>query len=277
MQSSYSTNKIHSLAKKAIKKLENGEKDEFFRIINELLKNKPKFYYLYLFGAEIGKVGLEEPERYFEVIDELFKKGVDFGCDPKHFKPNKPDSKWKWTDEKIKALVFGSRISIITSVLSIMGEKYPNKVIPIIREYLVEGDGWYICDGLSIAMGNILKSHFNNTLPVLIAWAKDENRWLRRAAVVSVRELMKKPGHLVKDALIIFNLLMKDDDKLVKKGMSWMLREMTKHYEDELIELIDNWKPYHNKHTIRIIKEGIKKLPEDEQKRILTFFNDVVS
>ena len=62
----------------------------------------------------------------------------------------------------------------------------------------------------------------------------------------------------------IFN----EKNKDVKKSMSWMLREMTKNYKNELVAFVKKWQNADNKHTKWIIKHGIKKLPKEEQQKI---------
>lgn len=272
MQKKYSAQEIRTSAREAIDKLENGDEDEFLKITENLLLSKQPFRLYYIYGEEIGKRGLEKPDIYLEIMDKLFRKSVKFGYDPNSFKSSS-STRWTWTEDNIKAMILGARMAIISVVLGIIGERYPMKVVPRVKESLIYGDGWYICDGVSIAMGMILKAHFDQILPILIDWAKSDNRWLRRAAVVSNRELFKQPGSRIKESLIIFDLLMKDDNKDVKRGVSWMLREMTKNYKDEMLGFIRKWIGDENKHTKWIIKHGIIKLLEGEREQILIKLN----
>lgn len=260
----YTTPEVRALAARAIDLLRLDKETEFFQITEELLKNKTSFYKLYIYGTELGKSAITDPDKYLVVLDKLFKKDVDYGSNWDHFR-----SSPFWTEDKIRAMVLGSRMSIIATGLSELGKHHPDKIIPIIKNYLVEGDGWYICDGLAIPLGNILKNHYNDTLPILKNWAKEENRWLRRGATVSILELIKSRDTHIIDSLQILDLMMKDQDKYVKKGVSWMLRELSKRYKKYTIEFITRHQDDFNKHTVWIIKNGIKKLSRQEQEQIL--------
>jgi len=55
----------------------------------------------------------------------------------------------------------------------------------------------------------------------------------------------------------------------VKKGVSWMLRELSKKNRKEMIGLVNKWLKEKDRNTRLIIKNGIKKLTLNEQKEIL--------
>lgn len=63
---------------------------------------------------------------------------------------------------------------------------------------------------------------------VVFRWAKSKNRWYRRAASVALiggtRQLMFFP-----DTVRLTELLLKDEDDMVQKGLGWLLRETVKH------------------------------------------------
>jgi 3-methyladenine DNA glycosylase AlkD len=253
----YTTKEIRNLAKKAISSLDRDDDVHFFNITEEVLSSKLPFRYLYIYGTELGEWGLENSIVYFKLLDKLLNKDLNFGYRPEFFR-----NKTFWTPEKIRAMILGARISIITTGLGVMVEKYPKKVLKITKKYLVDGDGWYICDGLAIALGQLLKQHFVFTFQNLVSWSKADNKWLRRAAVVALKELMKDQKYYEKlqKTLVIFDILMKDNDRMVKLGVAWMLRELTKNYENEVLKLIARWKNEENKNTKWIINHGIIKV-----------------
>ncbi len=262
MSVKYSIKAVRKLAKKTITSLNRGDEAQFFKITEEILCSKLPFRYLYIYGAELGNWGLENSVEYFNLLDELFYLDLNYGYREEFFRNKK-----FWTRDKIRALILGARISIITTGLGIVGEKYPKKVIEIIKKYLHDGDGWYICDGLAIALGQLLNHHFEFTFAELKRWSKNDNKWLRRAAVVSLRELMKEPEQYehLKKTLVIFDSLMTDKDRFVKLGVSWMLRELTKNYKHEVIRLAAKWKNEENSDTRWILKHGLTKISNHEK------------
>jgi 3-methyladenine DNA glycosylase AlkC len=259
---------IRESAKTANILLNSGKESEFFKLTESILLSKPQFSYLYIYGYKLGLGGLENPDKYLEVLDKLFNKNMKYGFESKYFR-----NKAFWTQEKIKAMIFGSRISIITTALEVLGERYPKRVIPIIKRYLIEGDCWSICDGLAIALGKILMAHFDETFTVLESWVSSENRWLRRVSVVAFRELMKVQDNRMKELKVLFKVLMMDNDRLVKMGVAWMFREMSKHDKAEFMRIMHAWQKLdYDKNTIWMVKNGIKKLSNNEQKMILSWF-----
>ena len=68
----------------------------------------------------------------------------------------------------------------------------------------------------------------------------------------------------------ILDLVMEDKDKDIKKAVSWVLREITKKNPDEVAKFLMKWaKANPSKDAKWIIKDGMKKLSNNEQKKIL--------
>ena len=262
----YSTKEISNFAKRAITSLDDGDDTEFFKITEEVLCSKLPFRYLYIYSSELGIWGLENFVKYFQLLDKLFYKDLNYGYRPEFFRNSN-----FWTLDKIRAMILGARISVIATGLGVISEKYPKKSLKIVKKYLIDGDGWYICDGMSIALGYLLRHHFEFTFDNLKQWSKADNNWLRRAAVVALRELMKDRRYYeqLQKSLVIFDSLMKDNDRMVKLGVAWMLRELTKNYKKEVLELISRWKNVDNKNTKWIINHGITKLSKEEKISLL--------
>ena len=69
----------------------------------------------------------------------------------------------------------------------------------------------------------------------------------------------------------ILDLVMKDKEKDIKKAVSWVLREITKRNPDEVAEFLTRWaKASPSKDARWIIKEGMTKLPKENQTEILS-------
>ena len=68
----------------------------------------------------------------------------------------------------------------------------------------------------------------------------------------------------------ILDLVMADNEKDVKKAVSWVLREITNKNPDEVAEFLTRWaKANQGKDARWIIKDGMKKLPKEKQTEIL--------
>jgi len=98
-------------------------------------------------------------------------------------------------------------------------------------------DNWAACDTLcNHAVGDLV-ARFPETVDVLKEWAGSENRWMRRAAAVSL-VVPAKRGDFLEDALAIADLLLLDADDMVRKGYGWLLKEASRRHRDEVYEFV---------------------------------------
>jgi 3-methyladenine DNA glycosylase AlkD len=63
----------------------------------------------------------------------------------------------------------------------------------------------------------------------VFVWGKKKNRWHRRAAAVALVR-GARAGLFEKEIIRISNLLLRDEDDMVQKGLGWLLREWTRDY-----------------------------------------------
>jgi 3-methyladenine DNA glycosylase AlkD len=96
--------------------------------------------------------------------------------------------------------------------------------VPLLRNWIVTGAWWDFTDDIaSRRIGPLLRAHPAQLTPVLRAWATDEDRWLRRTAVI---------GQLGSGAATDLDLLryaveanIGDPDFFLRKGIGWALRQ----------------------------------------------------
>ncbi len=98
-------------------------------------------------------------------------------------------------------------------------------------------DNWAACDTLcNHAVGDLV-ARFPETVDSLLGWAASENRWVRRAAAVSL-VVPAKRGAFLDDALAIADLLLLDRDDMVRKGYGWLLKEASRRHRDEVYAFV---------------------------------------
>ena len=71
----------------------------------------------------------------------------------------------------------------------------------------------------------------------LKTWAKSDNRWLRRAAAVSLIIPAKKPLFL-NEIFGICDILLMDSDNLVQKGYGWVLKAASQAHQKEVFDFV---------------------------------------
>lgn len=96
---------------------------------------------------------------------------------------------------------------------------------------------WASCDGFcNHTMGDFIQQ-FPEFTHELKRWTQSENRWMRRAAAVSLI-VPAKQGNFLKESIEIADLLMTDTDDLVQKGYGWLLKEASRKHTDEVFSYV---------------------------------------
>ncbi len=95
----------------------------------------------------------------------------------------------------------------------------------------IVGDFWYVPDILGERVpGPALVANFGPSLELLVPWRKDDNRWVRRAAGVSVHFWAKRSrgaaelGDKAKKLLNFLKPLFEDWNIDAVKGIGWLCK-----------------------------------------------------
>ena len=98
-------------------------------------------------------------------------------------------------------------------------------------------NNWAKCDGLCNHTISDLIQKYPEALDEMKDWAKSGNRWLKRAAAVSLIVPAKK-GCFLQDAFEICDQLLIDGDDMVQKGYGWLLKEESRIHQKEVYDYI---------------------------------------
>ncbi len=149
------------------------------------------------------------------------------------------------------------------------GPKYPKICVDFVSSVLHDLDNWSVCDNLAMfGVEPIVYSSPEIVLPLSEKWIKNKNKWIRRFGVVTLRGYKR-----IKTTDKVFRILdtvMEDNEKDIKKAVSWILKEIKKKNPDDVAGFLTRWvKTNPGKDTRWIIKDGMKKLPKEKQMGIL--------
>ncbi|MEI7856433.1 MAG: DNA alkylation repair protein [Methanomicrobiales archaeon] len=96
---------------------------------------------------------------------------------------------------------------------------------------------WASCDGFcNHTMGDFIEE-YPEYIDELKRWTQSENRWMRRAAAVSLI-VPAKHGKFLNESMEIANLLLTDGDDMVQKGYGWLLKEASRKHTDEIFSYV---------------------------------------
>jgi 3-methyladenine DNA glycosylase AlkD len=96
---------------------------------------------------------------------------------------------------------------------------------------------WAACDSFcNHTMGDFIEK-FPEYTGELKRWTQSDNRWMRRAAAVSLI-MPAKRGKFLSDVLEIAELLLTDNDDMVQKGYGWLLKEGSRRHQTEVFNFV---------------------------------------
>jgi 3-methyladenine DNA glycosylase AlkD len=98
-------------------------------------------------------------------------------------------------------------------------------------------NNWAKCDTLCNHAVGALLERFPGCAKDLERWAASPNRWLRRAAAVSL-VLPARKGMFLVHVLEISDRLLTDGDDLVQKGYGWLLKEAGRKHQKEVFDWV---------------------------------------
>jgi 3-methyladenine DNA glycosylase AlkD len=120
-------------------------------------------------------------------------------------------------------------------------------------------NNWAKCDTLCNHTIGAFIEKYPQYVEKLKSWTKSENRWLKRAAAVTLI-IPAKQGKLLEDIFEIADSLLLDTDDMVQKGYGWMLKEASRMHQKEVFEYVLR----NNKVMPRTaLRYAIEKMPQD--------------
>lgn len=138
--------------------------------------------------------------------------------------------------------------------------------LPLIERFLRESRGWALVDGLATNVAGRLVERFPELERELDRWAKDEDFWIRRSALLArLVELRKGRGDFEAFARHA-DAMLEETEFFVRKAIGWVLREASKKRPDAVADWLE---PRAARASGVTIREAIKYLPERRQRQIL--------
>ncbi len=97
-------------------------------------------------------------------------------------------------------------------------------VLPLYRHLVVTGAWWDVVDDVATHLvGPLLHAHPDQVRPALVGWATDDDRWLRRAAVIA--QLGAKEATDLGLLTLAVEANLDDRDFFLRKAIGWALRQ----------------------------------------------------
>lgn len=149
---------------------------------------------------------------------------------------------------------------IVSEWAKYMSERFEKDDIYVFKRWIDSYiTNWASCDGFcNHAVGDFIKK-YPEYIEELKNWTQSDNRWMRRAAAVSLIIPAKK-GEFLKESIEIANLLFSDSEDMVQKGYGWLLKEQSRVHMQEIFEYIMKNKKNMPRTSLRY---AIELMPKD--------------
>ena len=99
-------------------------------------------------------------------------------------------------------------------------------LLPLHEEMITSGAWWDLVDGVAGRIRDLLLAHPAQLGPVLRDWARAEDRWLRRSAVIAQLGAKERTDRALLAEVIELNAA--DPEFFVRKAIGWALRDLAK-------------------------------------------------
>ena len=149
---------------------------------------------------------------------------------------------------------------IVSSWIPHLKRQFEPQDIAVFRHWIdTYITNWAACDGFcNHTMGEFIVK-YPEYLDELKQWTHSKNRWMRRAAAVSLI-VPAKQGKFLSDVLEIAELLLIDNDDMVQKGYGWLLKEASRWHQIEVFNFVMRNRKSMPRTALRY---AIELMPED--------------
>jgi 3-methyladenine DNA glycosylase AlkD len=149
---------------------------------------------------------------------------------------------------------------IVSNWAQALTGKYEREDFAVFRRWIDKYiTNWASCDGFcNHTMGDFLEQ-YPEYVEELKSWTQSENRWVRRAAAVSLI-VPAKHGRFLKEVKDIADLLLTDKDDMVQKGYGWLLKEASRKHTGEVFQYVKKNK---KKMPRTALRYAIELMPKD--------------
>ena len=124
---------------------------------------------------------------------------------------------------------------------------------------------WATCDTLCNHTVAAFVEMYPGHLANLKTWAKSKNRWVRRAAAVTLI-IPARHGKFLDDVFAIADILLRDGDDLVQKGYGWMLKAASQAHRTAVFDYVMSHKAEMPRTALRY---AIEKMPKPLKARAM--------
>jgi 3-methyladenine DNA glycosylase AlkD len=124
---------------------------------------------------------------------------------------------------------------------------------------------WASCDTFCNHTVGELLTKYPELLQRSMKWTTSKNRWMRRAAAVTLI-VPARAGKFLPEILEIATILLEDQDDLVQKGYGWMLKAASQAHQKQVFDFVMSKKVIMPRTALRY---AIEKMPKEQKEKAM--------
>ena len=132
--------------------------------------------------------------------------------------------------------------------------------VALMEDLLRRSHTWAFVDSLSGHVGSLVETYPELTA-VLDRWARDDDFWIRRAAMLALLPALRSGEGDLDRFLRYADAMLDETQFFIRKAIGWVLREVAKKRPDAVREFLA---PRVDRVSGVTIREAVKYLPDDQ-------------
>lgn len=168
--------------------------------------------------------------------------------------------------ESLLATNYCEEAFLVAAWLPKMAKQFEKDDINIFREWIDKYlNNWAKIDSFCNHPVADHLAKFPDDIDEIMSWVNSNNRWMQRAAAVSLI-LPARRGNYLAEAFQIADALITSRDDMVQKGYGWLLKEASRQHQKEVFDYVVRNKTIMPRTALRY---AIEKMPEDIRKKAM--------
>ena len=169
--------------------------------------------------------------------------------------------------EKLLITDYGEEAAIAFKWAYRMNKQFESRDFYLFENWLENYvNSWAKCDELCTHSVGTMIEKYPKYVEDLKRWARSDNRWMRRASAVTL-VMPARRGLFLDDVFEIADVLLLDEDDLVRKGYGWMLKEVSRLHRHEAYDYVVQRKVVMPRVALRY---AIELMPQDMRKAAMS-------
>jgi 3-methyladenine DNA glycosylase AlkD len=217
--------------------MKDSLKGDFLEALEEQLKElaigaeQPKFENLAKYiGTAIPILGLRSP-----VINEVFRHGFSFDEESLEIQLEVWDYCWQRT----------SCFEVMSLCLIFVRKRHKKldakKLFKVLNGWINRIDNWAHSDELSYSFATLMDRLPKEVGDLLQRWNSSKNPWERRQSLIIPVRINRPAGKQwpFSQLIQLVDQLVDDRDYFVQKAVGWSLRDLARHYPNEIMDWLE--------------------------------------